>query len=121
MLYRIDGELAAFNLLFVEKNRVIDKFLGMRYPLARQHDLYAVSWIANLRYAIEIGAAQLQTGQTAYAAKLRYGSRLEPSFIYFRHRLPPVTLALRMLAPLLAFDRNDPDLQAHRKRLNSQP
>ena len=121
MLYRIDGELAAFNLLFVEKNRVIDKFLGMRYPLARQHDLYAVSWVANLRYAIEIGASQLQTGQTAYAAKLRYGSRLEPSFIYFRHRLPPVTLALRMLAPLLAFDRNDPDLQAHRKRLNSQP
>jgi hypothetical protein len=116
MLYRIDGVLAAFNLLFVEHNRVIDKFLGMRYPLARQHDLYAVSWVANLRYALEIGAAQLQTGQTAYAAKLRYGSRLEPSFIYFRHRLPPVTWVLRMLAPLLAFDRNDPDLRAHRQR-----
>ena len=120
MLYRIDGVLAAFNLLFVEQDRVIDKFLGMRYPLARQHDLYAVSWVANLRYALAIGARQLQTGQTAYAAKLRYGSRLEPSFIYFRHRLKPVTWILRMLAPLLAFDRNDPDLRAHRHRLNSK-
>ena len=120
MLYRIDGVLAAFNLLFVEKNRVIDKFLGMRYPLAREHDLYAISWVANLRYALEIGAGQLQTGQTAYAAKLRYGSRLEPSFIYFRHRLMPVTWILRMLAPLLAFDRNDPDLRAHRQRIKSK-
>ena len=120
MLYRIDGVLAAFNLLFVEKHRIIDKFLGMRYPLARSHDLYAISWATNLRYAIEVGAKLLQTGQTAYAAKLRYGSRLEPSFIYFRHRFFPVTLLLRMLAPLLAFDRNDPDLKAHRQRLQAK-
>ena len=120
MLYRIDGVLAAFNLLFIEKNRIIDKFLGMRYPLARAHDLYAVSWVTNVRYAIEMGVQMLQTGQTAYAAKLRFGSRLEPSFIYFRHRFSPVTLVLRMLAPLLAFDRNDPDLKAHRQRLQSK-
>ena len=120
MLYRIDGVLAAFNLLFVEQHRVIDKFLGMRYPLARSHDLYAISWVTNLRYALETGARLLQTGQTAYAAKLRYGSRLEPSFIYFRHRLSPVTWVLRMLAPLLAFDRNDPDLIAHRQRLDAK-
>jgi Acetyltransferase (GNAT) domain len=116
MLYRVDGVLAAFNLLFVEQHRVIDKFLGMRYPLARAHDLYAISWVTNLRYALDVGARMLQTGQTAYAAKLRYGSRLEPSFIYFRHRFFPVTWVLRMIAPLLAFDRNDPDLRAHRAR-----
>ena len=120
MLYRVDGVLAAFNLLFVENHRIIDKFLGMRYPLARAHDLYAISWVTNLRYALEIGAQMLQTGQTAYAAKLRYGSRLESSFIYFRHRFFVVTWVLRMLAPLLAFDRNDPDLQAHRQRLQSK-
>ncbi len=116
MLYRIDGELAAFNLLFAEPNRIIDKFLGMRYPLARQHDLYAVSWVHNMRFGWQQGARLLQTGQTAYAAKLRYGSRLVPSFIYFKHRFGVVTWVLRLLAPLLAFDRQDPDLQAYRKR-----
>lgn len=33
-LYWIGNELGAFNLLLVEADRVIDKFLGMRYPLA---------------------------------------------------------------------------------------
>jgi len=31
-----------------------------------------------------------------------------------------VTWVLRMLAPLLAFDRNDPDLIAHRQRLDAK-
>jgi hypothetical protein len=112
MLYRIDGQLAAFNLLLVEEDRVIDKFLGMRYPLGRDNDLYAVSWVANLRFAIARGKSLLQTGQTAYAAKLRFGSRLVPSDLWFRHRNPLINGLLRLVAPLLAFDRNDPDLKA---------
>ncbi len=114
--YRVNGVLAAFNLLFVEHDRVIDKFLGMRYPLAREHDLYAISWMYNVRLCQSIGRRYLQTGQTAYASKLRFGSGLVPSVHYVKHRNPLLHGALRQAAPMLAFPRWDPDLKAHRAR-----
>jgi len=83
----------------------------MRYPLGPDHNLYAISWMTNLDYCIKYGLGLLQTGQTAYAAKLRMGSRLVPSFIFFRHSNKIVNALLRGLAPFLAFDKQDPDLQ----------
>jgi hypothetical protein len=120
VLYRVDGRLAAFNLLLLSDDRIIDKFLGMRYPLAREHDLYVLSWMTNLRLCLARGARHLQTGQTAYASKLRLGSRLEPTEVWFRHRNPAINLLLRTFAPLLAFDRNDPDLKVHAERVRAR-
>ena len=111
MLYRIDGTLIGFNLLLVEPHRVIDKFFGMRYPVGPQHNLYAVSWMTNVRFCIDRHISLLQTGQTAYAAKLRYGSRLVGSSLYFHHRNRLLNGVLRLAAPWLAFDRQDPDLR----------
>ena len=111
MLYRLDGALIGFNLLLVEPDRVIDKFFGMRYPVGKEHNLYAVSWMTNVRYCIDHHIALLQTGQTAYAAKLRYGSRLVGSSLYFHHRNRLLNGVLRLVAPWLAFDRQDPDLR----------
>ncbi len=113
-LYWVGDTLAAFNLLLVETDRVIDKFLGMRHPLGREHNLYAVSWMANVRFCLERGISALQTGQTAYAAKLRFGSRLVPSAIRFRHRNRLVQCLLARLAPWLSFDHLDPQLAASR-------
>lgn len=115
-LYWVGDELAAFNLLLVEDDRVIDKFLGMRYPLARDHNLYVVSWMANIRFCIGRGIRLFQSGQTAYASKLRFGSRLVPSTIHVRHRQAPLQWLLRRLSPWLGFDRFDPDLARHAER-----
>lgn len=112
VLYWIGDELAAFNLLLVEPDRVIDKFLGMRYPLARVHNLYAVSWMANVRFCLDRSIRHLQTGQTAYASKLRFGSHLVPSTIHFRHRNRPLQWLLGRLSPRLSFERLDPDLSS---------
>lgn len=111
-LYRVEGRLVAFNLLLVGADRLIDKFLGMSRADARAHDLYALSWRENLRLADELGKPLLQTGQTAYALKMRYGSRLEPLDLWFRHSNRVADVALRLAAPWLAFDRHDPDLRA---------
>lgn len=111
-LYWVGDELAAFNLLLVESDRVIDKFLGMRYPLAREHNLYAVSWMANVRFCLERGIRQLQTGQTAYSSKLRFGSRLLPSTIRFRHRSRTVQWLLGRVSSKLSLAHFDPDLAA---------
>lgn len=118
--YRVDGQLAAFNMMLIEPDRVIDKFLGMAYPLAREHDLYAVSWAENVRLCLRLGRRYLQTGQTAYAAKLRYGSGLAPSTIMVKHLNPVLHTALRLAAPWFGFPRWDPDLAAYRRRAVSR-
>ncbi len=117
VLYRVSGVLAAFNLLLLEDDRVIDKFLGMRYPLAREANLYFVSWMHNVRYCIANGKSLLQTGQGTFANKLRLGSALEPLDIYFRHRRRPVHQALRVAAAMFDFERLDPDLRTYRRHL----
>jgi hypothetical protein len=111
MLYWVGDELAAFNLLLLGRDTVIDKFLGMRYPLARDNNLYVVSWIENVRFCLETGRRWLQSGQTAYNSKLRLGSRLTASSIFARHRNPVINRLIRLAAPFAAFDRWDPDLR----------
>lgn len=120
VLYWVGTTLVAFNLLLIERERVIDKILGMRYPLAREHNLYVLSWMTNVRYCLAHGISQLQSGQTAYASKLRFGSRLVPSMIFFRHRQGVLNWALRSISPYIAFDRLDPDLKAHRLQQHAQ-
>ena len=116
VLYRVKGVLAAFNLLFLEPGRVIDKFIGMRYPLARDYDLYVVSWMENIRICLARNARYLQTGQTAYGEKLRFGSILRPSSNFVRARNPLFNAAIGLAAPLLDFTRWDPDLKKYAER-----
>jgi hypothetical protein len=110
MLYWVDEKLIGFNLLLVERDRIIDKFIGMHYPIARQHNLYVLSWMTNVRFCLERGIAQMQTGQTAYAAKLRFGSRLDKLWVCFKHRRKVLNGIFRTFGPLMAFDKMDPDL-----------
>lgn len=113
-LYYAEGELCAFNLVFFEKKRLIDKFFGVRYPLGREHNIYAVSWIENVKQCLARGISILQTGQTAYGPKLRFGSRLEPSYIYFKHRSALPYAILKTVNRFIKADRLDPDLRAAR-------
>lgn len=119
ILARVDGRLLAMKLLFIEKDRIIDKFWGMRYPAGREHNLFFVCWMEGVRFALRHGAKQYQSGQTAYAQKVKLGSRLDPMWVYFRHRWPLVNRGFRRFAPLIAFDRMDPELAEIRKREKS--
>ncbi|MBV9566858.1 MAG: GNAT family N-acetyltransferase [Hyphomicrobiales bacterium] len=113
-LYFVGGELCAFNLVLLEKDRMIDKFLGVRYPLGREHNVYAVSWMENVKECLARGIHVLQTGQTAYGPKLRFGSRLEPSYVYFKHRSAFPYAILKTVNRFIKADRLDPDLRAAR-------
>ncbi len=116
ILARVDGRLLAMKLLFIEQDRIIDKFWGMRYPAGRAHNLFFVCWMEGVRFALARGARQYQSGQTAYAQKVKLGSRLDPMWVYFRHRWPLVNRIFRRVAPLVAFDRMDPELAEIRSR-----
>ena len=116
MLYWLGEELLGFNLLLIGRDRVIDKFIGMRYPKAREHNLYAFSWMSNVRFCLSRGIPLMQTGQTAYASKLRFGSRLDKTWVYFKHRSRFANVLFRTIGPHLAFDKMDPDLAALAKK-----
>ncbi|MEO8203472.1 MAG: GNAT family N-acetyltransferase [Betaproteobacteria bacterium] len=109
-LYWHGETLAAFNLCYHSQTRFIDKFIGFEPGLARSLNLYAVSWMANVRYCLANGIATLQAGQTGYAMKLRMGCTLAAQAIVFRHRHPVLNRLLRLAGPLLAADRHDQDL-----------
>ncbi len=108
--YVHDAQLVAFNLCLHTGRVFIDKFIGFSAPLSRTLNLYVLSWMNNVRYCLERSIPVLQTGQTAYAMKLRLGSELRPNWLYFRHRNRLLNCVLRLASPLLAADRYDPDL-----------
>lgn len=116
ILCRVDGRLLAFKLMLVEDDRVIDKFWGMRYPQGREHNLFFVAWMECVRFCLANGKTVMQSGQTAYAQKVKLGSRLDRLWVYFRHRRWLTNRVFRQVAPYIAFDRMDPELGEIRKR-----
>ncbi len=112
MLCRVDGTLATFNIFLIEPDRIIGKYVGMRYPLAREHNLYFVNWMATARLCMERGIPWLQTGHTSYKQKVRLGCKLKRSWIYFRYRNMAINPLFKLFGPMMAFDAMDPDLQA---------
>ena len=110
ILCRVDGKLLAFKLMFIEKDRIIDKFWGMRYPIGRDYNLFFVAWMEAVRFAIAHGATRYQSGQTAYAQKVKLGSRLDKLWVYYRHRGPLINRILSTVSPYAAFDKMDPEL-----------
>jgi hypothetical protein len=112
MLTRVGGQLASFNIFFEEQDRIIDKYIGMRYPLAREHNIYFITWMMMVRRCIEKRIPWLQMGQTTYGQKVRLGCKLKRSWVYFKHTNPLINAAFRIIGPRMAFDRMDPDLVA---------
>ncbi|MFM9940273.1 MAG: GNAT family N-acetyltransferase [Hyphomicrobiaceae bacterium] len=116
ILCRVDGQLLAFKLMFIEDDRIIDKFWGMRYPIGRDYNLFFLAWMEGVRFALAHGSTKFQSGQTAYAQKVKLGSRLDRLWVYFKHRGRVTNRVFRTFAPLIAFDKMDPELKEIRKR-----
>jgi hypothetical protein len=111
MTCRIGGVLASFNIFLVEDDRIIGKYLGMRYPLARDYNLYFLNWMLVARICMAEGKSWMQSGHTGYRVKVRLGSKLKRSWVYFRHVNPVINVGFRAIGPRFAFDAMDPDLR----------
>lgn len=109
----VGDQLVSFALILVTSEAAFAHQIGMRYPIARQKNLYFLNWIAAVRYCIERRIPRLEFGQTCYQTKIRLGCRLEPSLVYVRHRVPPFNAALRLCAPRFGFDRMEASLGPH--------
>lgn len=104
VLYYEGEQLLAANLLLQGEDMLLDKFFCMDAERGRPLNLYFLSWFTNVRLCLERGLGRYQSGQAAYANKLRLGSGLTRTAMFFRHRNMLVNGALRLAAPLLMPD-----------------
>ena len=79
--YKVDQQLIGYNLCFVHKGMLLDKYVGFSYPAAREHNLYFVSWMNNLQYCLEHGLTHYVAGWTDPEIKRHLGA----SFTFTRH------------------------------------
>ncbi|NID17176.1 GNAT family N-acetyltransferase [Luteibacter yeojuensis] len=97
-LYRADGQLIGWNLCYAFGGMLVDKYIGFAYPEARDHNLYAVSWMHNLEYARQRGFSHFVAGWTDPEVKRQLGARLSRTrhAVYLRH--PWLRAAFRRIA-----------------------
>src|SRR5450830_1385143 len=107
VLYRAQGKLIGFNLLLHRDGVLLDKYIGLDYELCRQYNLYFLSWAHNIEMCIRDGFHTYQSGQAAYETKIRLGSKLEQTYIFFRHRSQLINPALKLIANTLAYTNFD--------------
>ena len=104
-LYRHQGRLAGYNICLISNSMLIDKYIGLSYPLARQLNLYFISWLVNLDYARQNGLSAYVAGWTDPEVKAALGAR----FTWTRHLIwiknPLLRAVLSCLKPLFESDR----------------
>ncbi len=110
--YWLGEQLVAFNLVLHNGKRLIDKFLGMDYAVAREYNLYFYTWIENMRRCIEFNVGIYQSGQGLHALKRRLGSRLSANWLWYRHRNRFVDAIFALIERIARLDRQDPELAA---------
>lgn len=81
IVYRKDKKLIGYNICFVFNNMLVDKYIGLNYPLATDNNLYFVSWFFNLEYARSNGLKYYVAGWTDPEIKAYLGAK----FVYTRH------------------------------------
>lgn len=104
-------ELLSFQVFLVGEKRIIANKIGMKYPEAREHNLYFVNWLKMIELATERGIPEIEMGATTYGAKILFGGKLDTRWIYFRMRWPGIATLTKPLHGLFDFERNDPELQ----------
>ncbi|MGZ6050310.1 MAG: GNAT family N-acetyltransferase, partial [Phenylobacterium sp.] len=104
VLYFEGEALLAANLLVQDETTLLDKYFLMDATQGRALNLYFVSWLTNVRLCLERGLRHYRSGQAAYENKLRLGSNLTRTSIYFRHGNPVFNAVMQLFAPLFAAD-----------------
>lgn len=107
VLYRAEGKLIGFNLLLHRNGVLMDKYIGLDYDLSHKYQLYFLSWLHNIEMAIRDGFHTFQSGQAAYETKIRLGSQLQQTYVFFRHRNPIFNPLLKLASKFLAYANFD--------------
>jgi predicted N-acyltransferase len=115
------NELVSFQVFLVGRRRIVAYKIGMRYPQARELNLYFVNWLEMIAFAIRHSIPEIEMGATTYAAKLLFGGHLERRYLHFRFRRPISNRLSRPFHHYFDFERNDGELQRLRAELGTLP
>lgn len=113
--YHHQGLLIGYNICFVLNNMLVDKYIGFRYPLARELNLYYLSWFYNLSYAKQHGLDYYIAGWTDPEVKSSLGAQ----FTFTKHmvyvRNPLLRSILKKISNRFEQDKNwqDNDCKQH--------
>lgn len=122
VLYRAEDKLIGFNLLLHRNGVLMDKYIGLDYELSHKYQLYFLSWLHNIDMAIRDGFHTFQSGQAAYETKLKLGSQLQQTYVFFRHRNPFFNPLLRLAARFLTYANFDAAVSKEKSNsLSSSP
>lgn len=89
---RQSDALLGWNLCFEHDGRLIDKYIGLSYPAAREANLYFVSWMVNLEYALErVCPTMWQAGPTRGQGQAGASFTMTQHLVFIRN---PVLRAL---------------------------
>ncbi len=92
-VYRRDGKMIGWNLCYLWRDMLVDKYVGFAYPQARENNLYALSWMHNLEFARLLGLKRYIAGWTDAEAKRQLGARFTMTW----HAVRPRGVVLRWL------------------------
>lgn len=112
VLYWVDDELVGFNLLLIDRERMVDKFFAHDGALSLEHNLYMRSWLTNVDYCIRHAIARYECGQAGYASKIRLGCEFQGNHLFFRHRNGLFNGLLKLIKWTVRPDRYDPAMAA---------
>lgn len=111
VFYRRGDELAGYNLCLARDGLFIDKYIGFKYPSARECNLYFVSWAVNLELALRRSCRAYVAGWTDPEVKAALGAK----FTFTRHLVWVKNPVLRrLLRPLRRFFESDGRVLARR-------
>lgn len=115
-VYRHRGKMIGYNLCFIYRNNLIDKYIGLVYPDARERNLYFLSWFLNLEYAIKHRLKYYIAGWTDPEVKVSLGAELTftQHAVYLRN--PVLRAGLKRLKRFFEMDQNWADQRRNRSR-----
>lgn len=87
LLLKINEKIEAFIQIIEDRNNdmLIFEFCGYNYEIAHEYDIYHNMLIKMTEYAIENNFKYIQFGQTAYDAKLKFGSKMYYNYFLLSH------------------------------------
>lgn len=87
--YYHQEQLVAYNICYVINDTLLDKYIGFNYPLARELNLYYLSWFYNLQYALDHGLKKYIAGWTDPVVKATLGAQftMTKHFVHIRNPL----------------------------------
>lgn len=102
-------------LCFHLDDHVINKFIGIDYEAPRDWFIYFRLWIEFVNWSYKIGAKTIQSGQTAYPAKIETGHQLIPLTNFCKHRNILIHKIYKKIAGFVNWDTLDHDLAIYLK------